>query len=60
MSSGRDNMMENWVVEESKDACSYAHDAVEQLLKENMRLKDENAELREQINRLLWMAEEHD
>lgn len=60
MSSGRDVMMEKWVEEERNDACSYAHDAVEQLLKENMRLKDENNELREQINRLLWMAQEHD
>lgn len=60
MSSGRDVMMEKWAEEEEQDACSYAHDAVEQLLKENMRLKDENEQLREQINRLLWMAEEHD
>lgn len=50
----------SWVEEEKKDVCSYAHDAVEQLLKENMRLKDENTQLREQINRLLWIAEEHD
>ena len=60
MSSGRDVMMEKWAEEEKQDACSYAHDAVEQLLKENMKLKDENEQLREQINRLLWMAEEHD
>lgn len=50
----------SWVEEEKKDVCSYAHDAVEQLLKENMRLKDENTQLREQINRLLCIAEEHD
>ena len=60
MSSGRDVMMEEWIKEEQSDACSYAHDAVEQLLKENMKLKDENKELREQIKRLLWMAEQHD
>lgn len=60
MSSGRDRMMEEWVVEEKADACSYAHDAVETLLKENMKLKDENMDLKQEIARLLWMMEEHD
>ena len=60
MSSGRDKMMEDWVVEEQNDACSYAHDAVETLLKENMKLKDENVALKQEIARLLWMMEEHD
>ena len=50
----------SWVEEEKADVCSYAHDAVETLLKENMRLKDENKELREHIKQLLWMAEQHD
>lgn len=49
-----------WLEEEKADACSYAHDAVEQLLRENMRLLEENKELREQITRLLWIAEQHD
>jgi hypothetical protein len=60
MSSGRDVMMEKWAEEEKADACSYAHDAVEALLKENMKLKDENADLKQEIARLLWMMEEHD
>lgn len=60
MSSGRDRMMEQWEVEEREDACSYAHDAVETLLKENMKLKDENVALKQEITRLLWMMEEHD
>jgi predicted glycosyl hydrolase (DUF1957 family) len=60
MSSGRDEMMERWVEEENADACSYAHDAVEQLLKTNMKLEDENRELKGQIKKLLWMMEEKD
>jgi hypothetical protein len=48
----------SWVEEEQNDACSYAHEAVEQLLKENMNLKEENQQLREQIDRLLLIAEE--
>jgi hypothetical protein len=60
MSSGRDEMMDKWAVEEQNDACSYAHNAVESLLKENMKLKDENADLKQEIARLLWMMEEHD
>lgn len=47
----------NWVEEEKQDVCSYAHDAVEQLFKENLRLKDENKELREQIKRLIELVE---
>jgi cell division septum initiation protein DivIVA len=50
----------NWVEEEKQDVCSYAHDAVEQLLKENMRLKDENVQLREQITRLIELVKSND
>jgi cell shape-determining protein MreC len=60
MSSGRDEMMERWAEEERVDACSYAHDAVEQLLKNNMKLQEENRELKGQIKKLLWMMEEKD
>lgn len=60
MSSGRDVMMEKWQEEERDDVCSYAHDAVEQLLKENMKLKEENTSLRAELKRLLWMIEERD
>lgn len=60
MTSGRDVMMEKWQEEELNDVCSYAHDAVEQLLKENMKLKDENSGLKQEISKLLWMMEEKD
>jgi len=50
----------SWVEEEKKDVCSYAHDAVEQLLKENMHLKDENIQLREQITRLIKLVKSDD
>lgn len=53
-------MMERWVEEEKSDACSYAHDAVEQLLKTNMKLQEENRELKAQLKKLLWMMEEKD
>ena len=51
---------DDWVKEDQKDVCSYAHDAVEQLLKENMRLKEEILEVKHELKRLLWIMEEHD
>lgn len=51
---------EKWVEEERTDVCSYAHDAVETLLKENMRLKEEILEVKHELKRLLWIMEEHD
>lgn len=50
----------SWIDEEKADVCSYAHDAIEQLLRENMQLKDENKELLTQINRLLLIVEQND
>lgn len=60
MSSGRDVMMENWDTESQSDPCEYADTAIEQLLVQNMKLREENKELREQIKRLLWSIQEHD
>lgn len=51
---------EDWVAEEQADSCSYAHEAVEQLLKENMRLKQELVDLKFELTRLLSIMEEHD
>jgi len=45
---------------QSSNQCEYAETALEHYMKENMRLKDENAELKLQIKKLLWMMEEHD
>lgn len=59
MSSGRDVMMESWS-EETNNQCEYADSAIEQLLIQNMKLQEENKELREQIKRLLWSIQEHD
>lgn len=61
MSSGRDVMMETWHNEKETDTvCEYAETALEHYMKENMKLKEENASLREQLTRLLWMMEEKD
>ena len=46
--------------ETEQDVCAYADDAIEGLLKKTMNLEDENRELREQINRLLWIMEDYD
>jgi len=45
---------------EKSDSCEYADTAIEQLLVQNMKLQEENKELREQIKRLLWSVQEHD
>ena len=58
MSSGRDVMIETWNTK--SDPCEYADTAIEKLLIQNMKLQEENKELREQINRLLWSIQEHD
>ena len=42
------------------DSCEYADTAIEQLLVQNMKLREENKELREQLKRLLWSVQEHD
>ena len=61
MSSGRDVMMEGWHDAHKTDSvCEYAETALEQYMKENMRLKQEVADLKEQLTRLLWMMEEKD
>ena len=51
-------MMETWNTK--SDPCEYADTAIEKLLIQNMKLQEENKELREQINRLLWSIQEHD
>jgi len=43
---------------QTNDSCDYAHTAIEQLLIQNMKLQEENKELREQINRLLSTLQE--
>lgn len=61
MSSGRDVMMEQWHTENQTDkVCEYAETALEHYMKENAKLKDEIAQLKEHIKQLLWMAQEHD
>lgn len=61
MSSGRDAMMERWHDEAKTDSvCEYAETALEHYMKENMRLKQEIDDLKEQLTRLLWMMEEKD
>lgn len=44
---------------ESYNPCEYADTAIEQLLIQNMKLSDENKELREQIKRLLQLQEQY-
>ena len=60
MSSGRDVMLERYSEDAKSDSCEYADTAIEQLLVQNMKLREENKELREQIKRLLWSVQEHD
>ena len=61
MSSGRDVMMEGWHEEKQTDSvCEYAETALEHYMRENMKLKQEVADLKEQLSRLLWRMEEKD
>lgn len=53
-------MPEEGTVMQEVNQCEYAETALEHYMKENMRLKDENKELRENLKRLLWMMEEKD
>jgi len=53
-------MLERYSEEAKSDPCEYADTAIEQLLVQNMKLREENTELREQIKRLLWSIQEHD
>ena len=50
----------DWREEDRKDVCTYALDAVEQLMKENMRLTQEILDVKHELKRLLWIMEEHD
>jgi len=53
-------MLERYSEDAKSDSCEYADTAIEQLLVQNMKLREENKELREQIKRLLWSVQEHD
>ena len=58
MSSGRDVMMEKWHEENQTDnVCEYAETALEHYMLENMKLKEQIVDLKEQLSRLLWMME---